>query len=476
MNLTEAFRTAPASVIAIASIEALQRVAYVGGRALMLLMLGKAALDGGFNWGDADALRFFGTFVALYLAAPLFGGLIADRLIGHRRSVGFGLFLLLVGNVLLCASAFLVFHSGGDSLNEAALRNVGIGTMASLGIDDLAIPSGAFLLGTALIVIGNGFYQTCAMSLIGASYQSNDPNRESGFTLHYIGQSAGFLGGALIVGTIGEVFGWAFGFLAASAAMVLAVLLYFAVQNTMPVSAAVERTHERDDGKNYTGRVIVLSVLAFAALVYTVGFEQFMGFVQLFVSDRVDRDVLGMQVPATWYPQLLSVFALLFGGIYVSFQRYLTDRGRQPSVPVKFAVGLLFMVAALSTLSLAILDANASDTNKTGSMIIVISYLLLTVSEIILWPLGFATVERLAPARQKAAWLGVWLLVCASVGSFVAGVVGGQLVTSGGISGLIHLMALCGVCALLLIALKNALVRAARDQAFAGNNEKDSNE
>ncbi|MGL5839515.1 MAG: hypothetical protein ACRCY3_13540, partial [Sphingorhabdus sp.] len=212
----------------------------------------------------------------------------------------------------------------------------------------------------------------------------------------------------------------------------------------------------------------VLTILAVFALIYTIGYEQFMGFVQLFVDKSVDREVFGWTIPATWYPQLVSVFALIIGGRYIMWMNGLADSGRQPSVPVKFAIGLFILTLALGVLMIAVGQADPAKGGQTGSSLIVLSYLLLTLSEIVLWPLGFATVERLAPAKYKAAWLGVWLLCCASLGSYLAGLVGAQFVSSDAAGGLLMLMGVIAGSGVIIALIGKWLVGVARDPGFSG--------
>ncbi|MGL5837855.1 MAG: MFS transporter, partial [Sphingorhabdus sp.] len=287
--MIQSIRNSPPAVRTIALVEALQRIAYVGGRALMLLMLSAPAVKQGFGWGEASALEFFGTFVALYLAAPLLGGAIADRFLGHKRSVMIGLAGQLAGNICLLASVMMAIVFTSENGMTLAQVTVGegakIGQVAALSIGAVQLPTFLFLLGCAAIVIGNGFYQTCAMTLIGAAYDADDPRRESGFTLHYLGQSAGFLGGALIVGTLGEVYGWVWGFAAAIFALLLAIIAMVATGSTFRPVVVAQETVVMSQAKPVSPAIsaFVLTILAVFALIYTIGYEQFMGFVQLFV-------------------------------------------------------------------------------------------------------------------------------------------------------------------------------------------------
>lgn len=485
---------APTGVLALCATILFQRLSYFGGRGLLILFLSTGVPLGGFGWSEPESLRFFGLFVGLYLATPLIGGAIADRFLGMQRSTAFGNAVMASGYILLAiAIATPNIASGllGAPTGEL-LRRAGIAFgKLSLGSTDwqlilksagnvqwaqaarLAYLTTSYLFYAAicLIVIGNGFFQSCSLSLVGSCYADDDPRRDVGYTYEYVAVSVGAIIGVLAVGTVGEKIAFTTGFAVAGLSGFFAILFFEVLRRRHLVGVCVEP--KRTEGNAGTAlsslerdRVSVIAVMVLFALVFTIAFEQFSGLVALYARNSTDRLVGSFEIPATWFPQLGSVFAVILGAWYIRVAQRLSDAGRNPSTPVKFAIGLFLTLLPCVLMIGAVVEAQAD--GRSHMIWLVGAYFLLTAGEVVLWPTGYSMVAKLAPARFSAAALGIWLLVAASLGSWLAGQVGAAFLELGVAEGFGVLMLLLAVSAIVLLAVRGWLVRRADDAVFAG--------
>jgi POT family proton-dependent oligopeptide transporter len=194
-----------------------ERFSYYGMRALLVLYLiaGTEAVtpagsaNPGFGWSEEAAYLLYGIYTWAVYLTPILGGLLADRLLGTHRSLVIGGWIIAAGHVLLALSEWL------DN-----------GAASAVTLESGAPELLCFIAGLALIVIGTGFFKPCAAVMVGQLYKAEDPRRDAGFTIYYLGINLGAVLAPLVAGTLGETVGWHWGFGAAAVGMVIGILGY----------------------------------------------------------------------------------------------------------------------------------------------------------------------------------------------------------------------------------------------------------
>lgn len=393
---------------------ALFRTSYYGSRVVLLLFVIAALSEGGLGWTNAAGLRLYGQFVALFLATPLVGGLIADRWLGHARSAKIGLLVSACGMAGLTGAASAA-ESGEIGAANAVLR-----------------------LALGAVILGNGLFQASAMAMFGALSAQQGKDRNIGFVMEYAAVCTGAIAGVLLVGSLAEMVSWWAGFVAAASAGLLAGLVLLFLYPASASTSRVKRAdHEaispRPEAQMSWGPYLTLVSLGVFALLFTVAFEQFGALVVLLAQDRVDRTVSGFVVPVSWFSQLGSAYGILLAPLWITALGYLQRRHRWFDIPYRFAWGLF--VSALACVPIWLLIRLTEGGASASIFWLFGAYLLITVGEIALWPAGYAAVSLLAPTRYTGTALGLWLLLVASIGTWLSAEVAAILLETGLLSG-----------------------------------------
>ena len=423
-----------------------ERFSYYGMRALLVLYLVNAL---GYERGHA--LEVYGLYTGLVYLSPLIGGWLADRYLGTRKAV-------LIGGITMALGHF------------------------AMAFEPL------LYLGLGLLIAGNGFFKPNMATLLGSLYRENDPRRDGGFTIYYMGVNLGAFFSPLVAGTLGEKVGWHYGFASAGVGMCLGIAQFLWGQERLgdagmrdgrtrldardwlhvvvisalmvplvyavmalwgfigpvwdPLSGLVKTAivvaiiavlwfagHVRAKGHVEAGnepltaqewqRIIAILVMGFFVIFFWMGFEQAGGTMNLFADKLTDRDLLGWEIPASYFQAINPLAILALGPVMAAlWLRIDTSRFALPT-PAKMAFGLVFL--ALGFVVLAIGDARAQAVGKVGAQWLTIVYLLHTVGELCLSPVGLSMVTRLAPARVAALMMGIWYLANAAA-NYLAGI------------------------------------------------------
>ncbi|MQA91652.1 MAG: MFS transporter [Gemmatimonas sp.] len=448
----------PAGLSTLFFTEMWERFSYYGMRALLILFMTAAAVDGGLGMDVATAGAIYGLYTAAVYLAALPGGWIADRLIGQRRAV-------LVGGIVIAAGHF-----------SMALPVV-TGSFGELP---------PFYTGLLLIVVGTGFLKPNVSALVGELYGTGDARRDAGFSIFYMGINLGAFAAPLVTSFLGEQINWHLGFAAAGVGMTLGVVQYVVGQRRLGSAgtaisrgrAIAEESSERRPAILIAGSIaavgvllilqirgsidlmtavglasasglilLLLSVVYFGALLtdgqlstlerkrigviailflfsalFWSGFEQAGSSLNLFARDLTDRVLAGWEMPAGFLQSVNAFFIIIFAPVFAWLWIWLDRRGRDPSSPLKFAVGLI----ALGTGFVVMVGASAAA--ASGQLVspawLVLTYFLHTIGELALSPVGLSTVTKLAPKRMAGQMMGVWFLSI-SLGSVFAGQVAG---------------------------------------------------
>ena len=441
------FSQHPAGLAPLFTTELWERFSYYGMRALLVLYLTSPVLQGGLAYSTADAGRIYGNYtMAVYLLA-IPGGFIADTWLGARRGV-------LIG-----------------------------GSMITCGHFCLALPAlGTFFAGLALIAMGSGLFKPSISTLVGALYAPEDERRDAGFSIFYMGINIGAFLAPLVTGFLAQsvwfkawlaargfdpAMSWHWGFAAAGVGMLMAMVSFAARASHVPAIASVEaRQVERAGmltaliavGSAFLLLLIVVSdlpgltwlrsifilapaagiawfvrqadfdsrrmaailVLFIAAMTFWAVFEQAGVSVALFAEQLTRNEVLGTPFPSSWYQALNPLFVIALAPFMAAL--WIRLGPRQPAAPVKFAIGLAFLTTSLLLMVPAALLAAEG---KVSPLWLVGLFLLQTIGELCLSPVGLSTMTQLAPPGWTGLVLGVWFLA-GSWGSKLAGVLGSR--------------------------------------------------
>jgi POT family proton-dependent oligopeptide transporter len=409
-----------------------ERLSYYGMRALLVLYMTDKT-RGGLGWSQERALELYGLYTGAVYLTPVVGGWIADRFLGQRRSILLGGFLMMLGQFML------------------------------------AVPGGAvplFYGGLLLLVVGNGFFKPNISTMVGGLYAPGDARRDGAFTIFYMGINLGALLAPVVSGTLGEKVGWTWGYASAGIGMGLGLLsfLLFAKKLLGNVGLAPQKVERKAAAavpqaaltRQEVDRIIVILVLALFVVFFWAAFEQAGGLMNLYTDAKVDRSVFGWEVPTTWFQAVNPVFILALGPIFAELWTGLGRRGKDPSIPVKMAFGL--MMVAFGFVFMLGASKQSDAMGKAGLMWVVAAYFFHTAGELCLSPVGLSMVTKLAPARYASALMGVWFLSNA-VANYLAGKIGTYAEKLGEFQLFLAITIACSVAGVVLLALAPMLKR-----------------
>ena len=431
-----------------------ERFSYYGIRPLLVLFMTAALTSGGFGFDRQTASAIVGIYAASVYLASLPGGWIADRWLGLRRTIYYGAVLITLGHFAIALSS--IFSKP------------------------------AFFAGLVFIVLGTGLLKPNISAIVGDLYPSADARRDAGFSIFYMGINLGALIAPLITGYLGERIGWHLGFGAAGVGMLIGLITYRlrAAATLGPLGVRPSGTPEQQRTvKNVTlvgiglialvmlltmtgaltispiivgermayvmlgtavlyfaylfvfaglntdekKRMGVILVLAIFATIFWSAFEQAPTSLNLFAADFTDRNLFGWEVPILWLQSVNSFFVITLAPVFAALWVTMAKRGQELSSIAKFTFALLFagfgfwlMVAAANIVIEGGQGTRVSMWWLTGS------YLLQTLGELSLSPVGLSSMTKLSPRRFVGQMMGVWFLATA-LGNLIAGLVGGHV-------------------------------------------------
>ena len=377
-----------------------ERFSFYGLKALLILFMTATAAQGGLGFTAERGGSIIGWYGFGVYATAIVGGSVADRFWGQYRSV-------LVGGIII-----------------------------ALGHFSMAIPTiPTFYLGLCLIVVGTGLLKPNASTMVGALYDETDARRDAGFSIFYVGINVGAFAAPLIVGTLGQEVNWHAGFACAGVGMIVGLIQYVAGKpRLLPALERLGQTEKHaapltEPWWRFTraewGRVAAIVILFVFSSVFWGAFEQASSSLNLFADRLTDNRLLGFDFPSTWYQSLNSMY-MIFGLAPFIGWIWVRMGDRQPSSPVKFALGLIFV-----GLGFALIVPAATMTQqgiKVSPWWLIGLYFLHTIGELCLSPVGLSIVTKLAPARIVGFMMGWWFLSIA-VGNKMAGMAGGLFET-----------------------------------------------
>jgi POT family proton-dependent oligopeptide transporter len=332
--------------------------------------------------------QIYGLYTGLVYLTPFFGGMLADRLLGQRKTV-------VVGGVLMAIGHFL-----------------------------MAVES-MFLLALCFLILGNGCFKPNISTQVGSLYPAGDPRRDRAFTIFYMGINLGAFFSPLVCGTLGQVYGWHYGFAAAGVGMVAGVVLYVWGQRYLASDQLARARQTHTEHAKLTPAewkaIVGLVVLCMLNVIFWGVYEQQGNTIQLFADRNTDWHIFGKELPSTWFQAVNPMFIFLltpFLNLYWSRQ---SARGREAASVSKMAIGC--MLLGVSFLPLMWVTSGLGPNQRISFLWLVGCTLIYTVGELYLSPIGLSLVTKVAPARLVSMLMGMWFL-SSFFGNFLSGYLG----------------------------------------------------
>jgi POT family proton-dependent oligopeptide transporter len=359
-----------------------ERFSYYGMRAILVLYL-VAQTQGenaGLGWSNGDALALYGWYTMLVYVASIPGGWIADKFLGQKKAVLYGGILLVAGHSILAVEQMWAFYTG-------------------LG----------------LIIAGVGLLKPNISTMVGGLYKQGDIRRDKGFTIFYIGINVGAFLAALIVGYVGETYGWHYGFGLAGIGMAFGLIQYLAGQKHLRnvgnyLGASQNAVEKEAMNKPLTkiekDRVVVLFISFLLVIVFWGAFEQAGGLMNIYASEKTNRMLMGWEVPASWFQSLNAMFIIFLGTSVALYWANRKLKGKLSTSLFKMIVGLIIMGTGFFFMTAA---AGQYESNGSSAMYwLVLAYLFHTVGELCISPVALSYITKLAPLKYASLMMGVY--------------------------------------------------------------------
>ncbi|HEY4141772.1 MAG TPA: peptide MFS transporter [Pseudolabrys sp.] len=328
------------------------------------------------------ASQIYGIYTGLVYLTPIFGGLLADRILGQRRTVILGASLMAIGHLLM------------------ALEHL-------------------FLLALFVLILGNGAFKPNISTQVGHLYAPGDRRRDRAFSIFYVGINLGAFLAPLVCGTLGETLGWHFGFAAAGVGMTIGLITYLLAAPSLPPDAFVRREQtttpmRRDEWLS----IFAILVLMLPVSLYWATYEQQGNTIALWADQFTDRHIFAFEIPVTWFQSFNPFMIFAFTPLVVALWR--RQGANEPSTVAKMAIGCTLNTMAYLVMALAAWNAG---NGQISWLWLFFFFVILTTGELYLSPLGLSLVTKVAPARLLSMMMGVWLSTN-FLGGFLAGYLG----------------------------------------------------
>ncbi len=412
-----------------------ERFSYYGMRAIFVLYMTKILL-----FSDSDASNIYGSFTGLVYLTPLLGGYLSDRFLGNRRSI-------ITGGVLMALGQFLLFVSAS--------------TEGSMAIT-------AMTAALTFLIVGNGFFKPNISTMVGQLYPKNDRRIDSAFTIFYMGINVGAFFSPLICGALAENVHYKWGFLAACVGMILGLVTFISLKDKLlvniedghPIGTSVKKLdtknlfviigsialiffllnfkqmfgsdvdligiliygsmvvmpmiilRDKSITKEESSRIWVIIILSFFVIFFWSAFEQAGASLTIFADRQTDRFIGGWEMPASWFqsvnPLAIISLALVFSWLW----GFLGKRNIEPSSPKKMAIGLLLLCVGYIVIAVGVKGVDSAA--KVSLWWLMALYVLHTMGELCLSPIGLSMVSKLSPLRFSSLLMGTWFLANAA--------------------------------------------------------------
>ncbi len=412
-------------------VEMWERFSYYGMRGLLTLYMIASMQEGGFGLAQSEAYGIYAAYGAMVYLTPILGGFLAEYVTGYRKAIIWGAVLMTAGHVAM------------------AVENQTV-----------------FIVALGLLILGNGFFKPNISSLIGKLYPEGDPRRDSGFTIFYMGINVGAFLTGFTCGTIGQEYGWHYGFGLAGIGMAIGLVMFLIAQaqgvlenQGFQTREAKERKvgglpaeglvyigsflllpalyfliirndfvdymlmvaggglvafmifHSFSYGKVLRERMWVIVVLLFFTTMFWAFFELAGSALNVFTENNVNKEIplgfMTLTLKASNFQSFNPLFIILFAPLFSFMWDILGRYNMEPAAPVKFGFGLVLLGAGFLVLQLG---TSSVVEGMMPAMFIILLYLLHTLGELALSPVGLSLVTKLSPPRIVGFMMGFWFL------------------------------------------------------------------
>lgn len=427
-----------------------ERFSYYGMRTILVLYLIKYHL-----FTNEKASMIYGAYAGLVYMMPIIGGYMADRYLGSRKAVTYGAILLVLGHGLMGFHGPQAYMDGETVVRDEFYLSL-------------------FFLSLALIITGVGFLKANISTIVGSLYGPNDPRRDGGFTIFYMGINVGSVLSTIIVGYVGETYGWSYGFMLAGIGMLLGLVVFLWGQSLLEGRADPPNAPELKESavgpinkenaiylfgialvgvswfmmqyQELVGQMLGVSGILMLVLILFYGFtkctkvegqrlavacfliavqsvfwalfEQQAASLTVLADEQFNRNILGVfEVKASQVQSMNPLFIVIFAPIFAWMWVKLANKGLEPSTPAKFAIAMLLIGLGYIVFSWGM---GLDNSNSKSFVWLIVIYLSLTLAELCLSPVGLSMVTKLSVSRIVGMVMGTWFLFTA-LGNYVAG-------------------------------------------------------
>jgi len=435
-----------------------ERFSYYGMRAILILYLTKKLIEGGLGMDEKNAMLLYGYFAGFVYFTPLIGGWLADRYLGKRLAVTIGGITMMLGQFTLFA------------LNS------------TMGL----------YIGLLLLIIGNGFFKPNISTLVGGLYKEGDSRRDAAFTIFYMGINLGAMIAPLVIGVVTDnmfattnedgsiAYGYRYGFLVSGIGMLLGQVIFNLLGpkflgdlGTKPIGAVSDsstservqsinpETREVLDEKQERERISVIFILLIFAVFFWAGFEQAGSSLSLYTDKFIDRSIGSFEIPTSWFQSVNPLFIVTLAPLFTLF--WASPIGRRLTTPVKMGIGMIILGAGFLFMIGAVAERSANGdvndvNNKAALMWLIMTYLLHTIGELCISPVGLSVVTKLSPPKLASVLMAVWML-SSSFANFLGGFIAAYVETMGAGEVFTYIAGFVSVCGVLLILLNKVILK-----------------
>jgi amino acid/peptide transporter len=415
-------------------------------------------MEGGLGMNEKDAMLLYGYFAGFVYFTPLIGGWLADRYLGKRLAV-------TIGGITMMLGQFTLF-----------------GLNSTTGL----------YIGLLLLIIGNGFFKPNISTLVGGLYKDGDSRRDAAFTIFYMGINLGAMIAPLVIGVVtdnmfattnedGSIsYGYRYGFLVSGLGMLLGQVIFNLLGTkflgdlgTKPVGTVSDssssesvksinpETREVLDEKQERQRISVIFILLIFAVFFWAGFEQAGSSLSLYTDKYIDRSIGSFEIPTSWFQSVNPLFIVTLAPLFTLF--WASPIGRRLTTPVKMGVGMIILGAGFLFMIGAVAERSANGdvndvNNKAALMWLIMTYLLHTIGELCISPVGLSVVTKLSPPKLASVLMAVWML-SSSFANFLGGFIAAYVETMGAGEVFTYIAVFVSVCGVLLILLNRVILK-----------------
>ncbi|MPS70101.1 peptide MFS transporter [Novosphingobium aerophilum] len=402
-----------------------EQFSYFGMRALLVYYMTRQLM---LSQGQASFV--YGAYTACAYFTPIVGGMIADRWLGKRRAVTLGATIMATGHFMMAFEPL-------------------------------------FYVALATIALGNGLFLPSLPSQINDLYAPGDPRRGWAYNVYYLGINIGGFLAPLICGTLGEIYGWHYGFGAAGIGMFVGLLIYLAGQRHLPPErspqAGADESETVTGPADYRRTWLVLAAVGLCVTVFRGAYEQVGNTVALWADSGIDRRLGSLTIPMTWFQSLNPLLVMMLTPPLLSMWRRRAEHGRDTAPARRMMQGALIVAMAYALLAAVAWQAGSG---KADWLWLVLFFALFTAGELFILPTGLGLFARLAPPRLGATTVAAWYLAIFA-GSLGAGLVG-TLWSRMGHGTYFALLAVIAVIAAVLLRLLDPAVRRVAEEHRTG--------